>query len=47
LTADFSAFLVRVDGRVIRMSRMELQLLRFLIRHADEVVSREPIAESV
>jgi DNA-binding response OmpR family regulator len=47
LTADFSAFLVRVDGRLIRMSRMELQLLRFLIRHADEVVSRELIAESV
>jgi DNA-binding response OmpR family regulator len=47
LTADFSAFLVRVDGRLIRMSRMELQLLRFLIRHADEVLSRELIAESV
>ena len=26
---------------------MELQLLRFLIRHADAVVSRELIAESV
>jgi two-component system phosphate regulon response regulator PhoB len=47
LTADFSAFLVRVDGRLVKMSRMELQLLRFLIRHAHSVVSRELIAKSV
>jgi DNA-binding response OmpR family regulator len=47
LTADFSAFSVRVDGQLVRLSRMELQLLRFLIRNAHRVVSRELLAESV
>jgi DNA-binding response OmpR family regulator len=46
-TIDFSALEIRADGRVIRLTLMEAELLRHLIKHAGKVVSRKALLEEV
>jgi DNA-binding response OmpR family regulator len=46
-TIDFSALEIRADGRIIRLTLMEAELLRLLIRHAGKVVSRKTLLEEV
>ena len=47
LAADFDAVAVSVDGRPVRLTRREFQLLRFLIDNRNRVVSRERLLERV
>ena len=47
LTADFDAVDIRVDGTPIRLTRREFELLRFLIRNRNRVVSRDRLLERV
>jgi DNA-binding response OmpR family regulator len=46
-TIDFAALELRVGGRVVRLTLMEAQLLRFLIKHASKAVSRRSLLEEV
>lgn len=46
-TIDFSALELRVDKRVIRLTLMEAELLRYLVNHAGKVVSRKSMLEDV
>jgi DNA-binding response OmpR family regulator len=46
-TIDFSALEIRADGRVTRLTLMEAELLRLLIKHAGKVVSRKTLLEEV
>lgn len=47
LTADFDAVAVAVDGRPVRLTRREFDLLRCLVRNRQRVVSRARLLEQV
>jgi DNA-binding response OmpR family regulator len=47
LTADFEAVSVLVDGRAIRLTKRELELLRCLVENRNRVMSRERLLERV
>jgi DNA-binding response OmpR family regulator len=47
LTADFDAVAVTVDGSPIRLTRREFELLRYLVRNRNRVVSRDKLLERV
>lgn len=44
---DFGKLELRTSEQTIRLTLMEAQLLRYLIKHADKVVSRKAILEDV
>jgi two-component system alkaline phosphatase synthesis response regulator PhoP len=44
---DFGALELRADGKVSRLTLMEAELLRYLIRNADRIVSRKSMLEDV
>lgn len=46
-TIDLGALELRAKGRVIRLTLMEAELLRYLIRHAGRAVSRRGVLEDV
>ena len=46
-TIDFSALELRTEVRTLRLTLMEAELLRHLIRHAGQVVSRKSLLEEV
>ncbi len=46
-TADFSALELRVRGRTLRLTQMEADLLRHLVRNAGKVVARRDILQQV
>jgi len=46
-TIDFSALELRIGERIVRLTLMEVDLLRYLIRHAGRVVSRKAMLEDV
>lgn len=47
LTADFDAVAVSVDGKAVALTRREFELLRYLVRNKDRVVSRDRLLERV
>jgi len=47
LTADFDAVAVSVDGEPIRLTRREFELLHYLVRNKNRVVSRDRLLERV
>jgi two-component system alkaline phosphatase synthesis response regulator PhoP len=47
LSADFDAVAVTVDGASIRLTRREFELLRYLVRNKNRVVSRDRLLERV
>jgi two-component system alkaline phosphatase synthesis response regulator PhoP len=44
---DFVNLELRADGQIIRLTLMEMELLRYLIKHKGNVVSRKAILEDV
>ncbi len=46
-TIDFDALELRVRERIVRLTLMEADLLRYLIRHANRAVSRKSMLEEV
>ncbi len=46
-TIDFSALELRTGGRTLRLTLMEAELLRHLVRRAGQVVSRKSLLEEV
>lgn len=44
---DFDALEIRVQGRIVRLTLMEAELLRYLIKHAGRAVSRKAMLEDV
>ncbi len=46
-TIDFGALELRTRGRTLRLTLMEAELLRHLVRHAGRVVSRKSLLEEV
>jgi DNA-binding response OmpR family regulator len=46
-TIDFGALELRAGGRTVRLTLMEAELLRYLIRHAGRAVSRKAMLEEV
>jgi DNA-binding response OmpR family regulator len=46
-TIDFGSLELRVGGRVVHLTLMEAELLRYLIRHAGKAVSRKMMLEEV
>jgi DNA-binding response OmpR family regulator len=46
-TIDFGALELRVGSRVVRLTLMETELFRYLIRHANRPVSRKAMLEDV
>ena len=46
-TIDFSALELRTHGRTLRLTLMEAELLRHLVRRAGQVVSRKSLLEEV
>lgn len=46
-TIDFDSLELRAGERVVRLTLMEAELLRFLVRHAGRVVSRKSMLEEV
>ncbi len=46
-TIDFSALELRTRGRTLRLTLMEAELLRHLVRRAGQVVSRKSLLEEV
>jgi DNA-binding response OmpR family regulator len=46
-TIDFGALEIHVRGRVVRLTLMEAELLRYLTKHAGRVVSRKAMLEDV
>jgi DNA-binding response OmpR family regulator len=46
-TIDFAALELRVDGRSIRLTVMEADLLRYLVRHQRRSISRKELLEQV
>ena len=46
-TIDFGALELRVAGRVVRLTLMETELFRYLVKHAGRVVSRKAMLEEV
>ena len=47
LTADFESVAVAVDGRSVRLTRREFELLRYLVQNKNRVVSRDRLLERV
>jgi DNA-binding response OmpR family regulator len=47
LLADFDAVAVSVDGRAIRLTRREFELLQFLIENKHRILSRDRLLERV
>ena len=47
LEADFDAVAISVDGKPIRLTRREFELLRFLVDNRNRVLSRERLLERV
>ena len=47
LVADFDAIAVSVDGRSIRLTRREFELLKFLVQNRNRVLSRDRLLERV
>jgi DNA-binding response OmpR family regulator len=47
LTADFDGVSVAVDGRAVRLTRREFELLRYLVQNKNRVVSRDRLLERV
>ena len=47
LLADFDAVSVEVDGRQIRLTRREFELLKYLVENKNRVLSRERLLERV
>jgi len=47
LIADFDAVSVLVDGRSVRLTRREFELLRYLVQNKNRVVSRDRLLERV
>ena len=47
LTADFDAVAVEVDGRPVRLTRREFELLRCLVENRGRVLSRDRLLERV
>jgi len=47
LTADFDAVSVAVEGKAVRLTRREFELLRFLVENRNRVLSRERLLERV
>lgn len=46
-TIDFDALELRVRDRIVRLTLMEADLLRYLIRHSERAVSRKAMLEEV
>ena len=46
-TIDFSTLELRTEGRTLRLTLMEAELLRHLVRRAGQVVSRKSLLEEV
>jgi two-component system, OmpR family, alkaline phosphatase synthesis response regulator PhoP len=46
-TIDFSALELRTKGRALRLTQMEAELLRHLVRRVGQVVSRKSLLEEV
>jgi DNA-binding response OmpR family regulator len=47
LVADFEAVSITVDGRPVRLTRREFELLRFLVENRNRVLSRDRLLERV
>jgi DNA-binding response OmpR family regulator len=47
LTADFDAVTIAVDGRPLRLTRREFELLRCLVENRNRVLSRDRLLERV
>jgi two-component system, OmpR family, alkaline phosphatase synthesis response regulator PhoP len=47
LLADFDAVAVSVEGRAIRLTRREFELLRYLVENRNRVLSRDRLLERV
>src|SRR5579864_8624977 len=47
LVADFDAIAVSVDGEAVRLTRREFELLQYLVRNKNRVVSRDRLLERV
>jgi DNA-binding response OmpR family regulator len=47
ITADFEAVSVAVDGRPVRLTRREFELLRHLVENRNRVLSRDRLLERV
>jgi len=47
IVADFDAVSVAVDGRAIRLTRREFELLRYLVANRNRVLSRDRLLERV
>ena len=47
ITADFDAVMVAVDGRALKLTRREFELLRFLVENKNRVLSRDRLLERV
>jgi two-component system alkaline phosphatase synthesis response regulator PhoP len=47
LTADFDAVAIEVDGKPVRLTRREFDLLRFLVENKNRVLSRDRLLERV
>lgn len=47
LLADFEAVSVAVDGKAVRLTRREFELLRFLVQNRNRVISRDRLLERV
>jgi DNA-binding response OmpR family regulator len=46
-TIDFSKLELRASGRTVRLTLMEAELLRYLIKHKGQAVSRQKLLEDV
>ena len=46
-TLDFTAMEIRVRGKTHRLTQMESELLRYLVSHAGQVISRRTLLEEV
>jgi DNA-binding response OmpR family regulator len=47
LVADFDAVSVAVDGVAVRLTRREFELLHYLVRNRNRVISRDRLLERV
>ncbi|HTM27529.1 MAG TPA: response regulator transcription factor [Vicinamibacterales bacterium] len=47
LVADFDAVSISVDGKPVRLTRREFELLRFLVENKNRVLSRDRLLERV
>jgi len=47
LTADFEAVAVHVEGKPVRLTRREFELLRYLVENKNRVLSRDRLLERV